>query len=203
MSTSPSPRSSSLSKRITTTSRAGRTRVALSPNDEVAEVSPSKQSNSSTTEVPSRKTSPAANEKTSTTDNRATACTWSLVRTLRKRSTVTVVPEDGSGLAKEKTKELMSSTNRRSSGGVPIRLLRIGASTPSLKVGPSRRRSASEPSSEAAMHGISDDLISEISATLAGLGKSMESQQAVLGELKASIPKEATVTLTLTPQPQP
>jgi hypothetical protein len=53
------------------------------------------------------------------------------------------------------------------------------------------------------MHGISDDLISEISATLAGLGKSMESQQAVLGELKASIPKEATVTLTLTPQPQP
>jgi len=202
MSTSPSPRSSSLSKRITTTSRAGRTRVALSPNDEVAEVSPSKQSNSSTTEVPSRKTSPAANEKTST-DNRAAACTWSLVRTLRKRSTVTVVPEDGSGLAKEKTKELMSSTNRRSSGGVPIRLLRIGASTPSLKVGPSRRRSASEPSSEAAMHGISDDLISEISATLAGLGKSMESQQAVLGELKASIPKEATVTLTLTPQPQP
>jgi hypothetical protein len=203
MSTSPSPRSSSLSKRITTTSRAGRTRVALSPNDEVAEVSPSKQSNSSTTEVPSRNTSPAANEKTSTTDNRATACTWSLVRTLRKRSTVTVVPEDGSGLAKKKTKELMSSTNRRSSGGVPIRLLRIGASTPSLKVGPSRRRSASEPSSEAAMHGISDDLISEISATLAGLGKSMESQQAVLGELKASIPKEATVTLTLTPQPQP
>jgi hypothetical protein len=203
MSTSPSPRSSSLSKRITTTSRAGRTRVALSPNDEVAEVSPSKQSNSSTTEVPSRNTSPAANEKTSTTDNRATACTWSLVRTLRKRSTVTVVPEDGSGLAKKKTKELMSSTNRRSSGGVPIRLLRIGASTPSLKVGPSRRRSASKPSSEAAMHGISDDLISEISATLAGLGKSMESQQAVLGELKASIPKEATVTLTLTPQPQP
>ena len=206
MSTSHSPPSSSLSK--FGTSRAGRTRVAQPPNEE-AEVSRSEQStnaNSSTTEVPSPRTSPAANEKTSTADGRAAASGWSLVRTLpgsrqwkddRKKSAVALVLEDGSGSAKEKTKELTSSTHRRTSCGVPTCLLRmatVGASTSSPKVGPSRKssefrkRSASEPSSEAATHGISAETISEISATLAGLGKSMGSQQAVLGELKASMP---------------
>ena len=201
MSTSPSPPSSSLSK-SGPSSRAERTRVAPSANDE-AELSRSKQStnaNSSITEVQSPKTSPAANEKTRITNDRAAASGWSLVRTLqgsrqcrndRKKSAVTSVPEDGSGLAKEKTKELTSSTYRRTSSGVPIRLLR----TSSPKVGPSRKRSASESSSEAATHGTSANLISEISATLTGLGKSMGSQQAVLGELKASMPLPPTFTL--------
>ena len=202
MSTSHSPQSSSLSK--FGTSRAGRTRVAPPPNDE-AEVSRSKQStnaNSSTTEVPSPRISPAANEKTSTAEGRAAASGGSLVRTLpgsrqwkddRKKSAVALVLEDCSGSAKDKTKELASSTHRRTSCGVPTRLLRM-TNTSSPKVGPSRKssevrkRSASEPSSEAATHGISAEIISEISATLAGLGKSMGSQQAVLGELKASMP---------------
>ena len=203
MSTSNSPPSSSLSK-SGPSSRAERTPVAPPANDE-AELSRSKQStnaNSSTTEVQnSPKTSPAANDKTRTTNNRAAASGWSLVRTLqgsrqcrddRKKSAVTLVPEDGSELAKETTKELTSSIHRRASSGVPIRLLRmatVGASTSSPKVGPSRKRSASE--------GTSANLISEISATLAGLGKSMGSQQAVLEELKASMPPPPTLTLTL------